>query len=87
MLGEFKVFVHFLHIACRLLAKVAMLIAIQLVQLSRLGRAALNQATRVQTLAGAFGKRIGKNRSVQEGLDMKIVAGLDKMGLFRKRWV
>ena len=28
--------------------------------------------------AGAFGKRIGKNRSVQEGLDMKIVAGLEK---------
>ena len=41
-------------------------------------RRALHQATRVQTPAGAFGKRIGgKNRSVQEGLDMKIVAGLD----------
>ena len=78
---------HSLHIACRLLAKVTMLTASQLVQLSRLGREALNQATRVQTPAGAFGKRIGKNRSVQEALDMKIVAGLDKMGLFRKRWV
>ena len=64
-----------------------MLTAILLVQLSRLGRAALNQATRVQTPAGAFGKRIGKNRSVQEGLDMKIVAGLDKVGLIRKRLV
>ena len=31
--------------------------------------------------------RIGKNRSVQEGLGMKIVAGLDKIGLFRKRWI
>ena len=47
----------------------------------------MSQATRVQILAGAFGKKIGKNRSVQEGLDMKIVAGLDKMGLFRKHWV
>ena len=50
-------------------------------------RAALNQATRAQTPVGALGKRIGKNRSVQERLDMKIVAELGKIGLFRKGWI
>ena len=64
-----------------------MLTGIKLLQLSRLGRAAMSQATRVQILTGALGKKIGKNRPVQDGLDMKIVAGLDKVGLFRKRWV
>ena len=85
-----------MHIACRLLAKVTMLTAKWLVQPSRLGpvtnsvlvswlgRPALNQATRVHTPAEAFGKRIGKNRSVQKGLVMNIVAGFDKIGLFRK---
>ena len=47
----------------------------------------MNQATRVQTPVGALGKRIGKNRCVQERLDMKIVAELGKIGLFRKGWI
>ena len=48
---------------------------------------ALSQATRVQTPVGRLKIRIVKNRSAQEGLDMKIIAGLDKIGLFRKRWI
>ena len=46
----------------------------------------MDQVPRVQTPARAFGKRIGKNQSVQEGLDMKIVAEWDKIGLLRKGW-
>ena len=48
-------------------------------QPSRLGRAAVIPATQVQTRVEAFQKRIGENRSVQEALDMKIVAGLGKI--------
>ena len=47
----------------------------------------MNKAIRVQTPVGALGKRIGKNRSVQERLDMKIVAELSKIGLFRNGWI
>ena len=32
-------------------------------------------------------KKDWENRPVQEALDMKIVAGSDKIGLFRKRWI
>ena len=48
-------------------------------QPNRLGRAAVIPATRVQTRVGAFQKRIGKNRPVQEALDMKLVAELGKI--------
>ena len=36
--------------------------------------------------AGLLRKRwVGKNRSVQEGLDMKIVTGLGKISLLRRK--
>ena len=56
-------------------------------QPNRLGRAAVIPATRVQTRVGAFQKGIGKNRSVQERLDIKMVAGLGKIGMFRMGWI
>ena len=46
----------------------------------------MDKATRVQTPLGRFEKG-SKNRPAQEGLGSNIVAGLDKIGLFKKRWV
>ena len=72
---------------CIYVAKVTVITCILFRLSSRLGRAALSPATRVQARFEALEKWIGKNRSVQEGLDIKMVAGLDKIGLIRKRWV
>ena len=77
---------HPLHIAYRQISKLTVLTPILLLQLSRLGRAPMGQATRVQTPLGRFEKG-SKNRPAQKGLGSHIVAGLDKIGLSKKRWV
>ena len=67
------------HIACRLLTKVTMFTYNSLLQPSRLGRASVIPATRVQARVADLSKKDWENRSVQERLDIKLVAGLGKI--------